>query len=287
MDWDPKQIPDRDLLETVRPERDGDDDPLVKELRQRLQSRPELVGELFELRNLDRELAQALQNVPVPPGLEERILRQLGHLPSASEQFDAVGMPRAERPSVGSSNPTMSREAVSAAVATRRRWLAAMLSGACAVGLGSVAVWLWRNRVKPSPPTALKVATEIAQVFEQTLGQFGTGRSVSTEPPPAGYRMSHEIRLYPGATVTWRSVPLRGLTAVVFDIAQPGGEQGSLFVLAEVIEGLPPFPPYRPALQTSRSSLGWWRENENAFVLAVLGGPRIYQRFLKPPRPLT
>lgn len=291
MDWDPKQIPDRELLEAVRPERDGADDPLVKELRDRLESRPELVGQLRDLQNVDRELAQALRNVPIPLGLEERILIHLTQVLQDSEPAGGLCEDLASgstgAPSGVAIGPAIHCSPAEGRVLTRRNWLVALLSGACAAGLGSVAVWLWRNRVKPRPLTPTELATGVAQVFEQTLDQFGTGRLLSTEPPPAGYRMSREIRLFPGATVTWRSVAVGRITAVVFDIAQPGGEQGSLFAIAEAIEGLPPFPPYRPVLQTSRSSLGWWRETQNAFVLAVLGGPRIYQRFLNPPRPLT
>jgi len=95
------------------------------------------------------------------------------------------------------------------------------------------------------------------------------------------------VQMFRGTTITWRELAVGDLPVVAFDIAHPGGEKGSLFVVRLVLPDLPPIPPRQPSLRTSRSSAGWWQENDLAYVLVVLGGPRVYQRFLAPPGPLT
>ncbi|MBC7351130.1 MAG: hypothetical protein H5U08_02130 [Thermogutta sp.] len=290
MDWDPKQISDRELLECLRPHQGSPEDPLAQELQKRLASQPELASVWQEVQQCDGDLARLLQAIPPRRGLEERILSRLkseleGMSRTGSEGSATLDTAEPEAGHAGRAycgEGTNPRRRMS-----RRAWVAAGVSAICASVLGGVGLWLWRNQKRTKPLSSVEIANEVARVFEQTLDQFGTGQSLNSNPPPAGARFSREIRLYLGSTITWRQVTVMANTAVVFDITQPSGERGSLFVLNVKLPDFPSFPPYFPQLQTSRTSLGWWCESDTAYLLAVLGGPRVYQRFLKPPSPIT
>ncbi|MGB9688888.1 hypothetical protein [Thermogutta sp.] len=275
----------------MRPRLGSPEDPLVKELQRRLESRPELASLWQELQQFDIDVARLLHAVPLRSGLEERILSrlaaQIANL-SASASDDSRTSDTSESDAACDGQTLYTVECVHPKRRiSRRAWVAAGVSAVCASLLGGVSLWLWQNRRRARPPSPIEIANEVARIFEQTLDQFGTGQPFNSNPPPAGARFSREVRLYLGSTITWRQVTVMAKTAVAFDITQPSGERGSLFVLNLNLPDFPSFPPYFPQLQTSRTSLGWWRESDLAYLLAVLGGPRVYQRFLKPPSPIT
>ncbi|ASV74902.1 hypothetical protein THTE_2300 [Thermogutta terrifontis] len=291
MDWDPKDIPDWQLLECLRPHEGSPKDPFMEELQRRIAAHPELASVWRELQQQDVELARLLQTVPPRLGLEERIISRLGtelRIATPSGSDDATTPDNVQPGWVGDGARALAGDQLHAKrQISRRVWIAAGVSAICASVLGGVGLWLWRRRRRTGPPSPVEIANEVARIFEQTLDEFGTGQPVSSHPPPAHARFSREIRLYLGSTITWRQATVASNRAVVFDITQPSGERGSLFVLTLNLPDFPSFPPYFPQLQTSRTSLGWWRESDIAYLLAVLGGPRVYQRFLKPPSPIT
>ncbi len=294
---DPK---DEDLLEIIQLDRDDPQDAFAQRLLAILRENPALAKRYEEIRRRDAEIGNRLKQGNKLSGLEERILARLGYQNEAtdnhlgSSQTLDVAHPEsgALRSSLyeGGASPVVTSRVVTGAPVPRvgrRQWLRWVGALATAGAVGGLGIWVWQRRKEKPRISALALGNAATELFEATLDGFGTGRLLGRENPPQGYRLSRDVQVFRGTVITWRQVTLADLPAIVFDLSHPGGEKGSLFVIRLVLPDLPPMPPRRPCLRTSRSSAGWWQDNDLACVLVVLGGPRVYERFLAPPAPLT
>jgi len=289
----PNYPKDEDLLEVIRVDRDDPEDQFVQRLMLILRENPSLAKRYEEILRRDAEIGNRVRNGRHIPGLETRILGRLKEevqslSGEASEQATET-IPRREESisdKCGDSLPDVFAGETIGKM-PRRHWLRWVVAFASAGAVGGVGLWVWQNQKRKPQLSAIGFGNAVTKLFEGTLDGFGTGRLLGKENPSRGYRLSRDVCLFRGTTVTWRELSVGDLPVVSFDIVHPGGEKGSLFVARLILPDLPPIPPRQPCLRTSRSSAGWWQENDLACVLVVLGGPRVYQRFLVPPRPLT
>ncbi len=286
---------DEDLLEIIRLDRDDPHDPLAQRLMAILRENSALAKRYEEIRRRDAEIGNRLKRGNNVPGLEDRILARLGahgtspNTRNGSPQTIDVTQPGDEELSatVRENGPPPVIMAALAPRVGRRQWLRWAGALATAGAVGGLGLWVWQHHKEKPRLSALALGSAATELFEATLDGFGTGRLLGQENPPQGYRLSRDVQVFRGTVITWRQVTLADLPAIVFDLSHPGGEKGSLFVTQVVLSDLPPMPPRQPCLRTSRSSAGWWQDHDLACVLVVLGGPRVYQRFLAPPAPLT
>lgn len=284
-----------DLLESIRLDRDDPQDPFVRRLLTILEEDPGLAKRYEDIRRRDVETANLLKRGVENLGLEERILAQFTFL-QQDRKCSAETAPAAEETTQGEKGLSASAtEEVVGFIARgelpekvrRRHWLRWVVGTITAGAATGVGLWVWQAKKVNSQLSASNFGIAVIELFETTLNGFGTGRDLAKERPPQGYRLSRDVRLFPGTVVTWRELVVRDRPVVAFDISHPGGEKGSLFATRGLISGLPPIPPRQPCLRTSRSSAGWWQDSDLAYVLVVLGSPRVYQRFLAPLGPLT
>ena len=73
-----REPPLADVLEACRPDRGDLEDPHFAPLADRLASDPELEERLRQMQHVDAVLGAAFHDVPVPDGLQERLLARLG-----------------------------------------------------------------------------------------------------------------------------------------------------------------------------------------------------------------
>jgi hypothetical protein len=284
-----------DLLESIRLDRDDPQDPYVQRLVAILRENPGLAKRYADIRRQDVETGNLLRQGRDYLGLEERIFARL----SCSEQTGGDSVQTVLETPKAACAPAELRANSSEEVSQistilgpqgsvrRRQWLRWLIGTATAGAVAGIGLWAWRTRKSTPQLSAGEFGSAVTELFEATLDGFGTGRDLAKESPTQGYRLSRDVRLFRGTVVTWRELVVLDHPVVAFDITHPGGEQGSLFATRWIIAGLHPIPPRQPCLRTSRSSAGWWQDNDLAYVLVVLGNSRVYQRFLTPPGPLT
>lgn len=284
---------DEDLLELIRLDRDDSEDQFVQRLVLILRENPSLAQRYEEIVRRDADIGRRMKSGRQIPGLEARILTRLEQ-EVAALPGDISGDVTETGPRRDELISNKCREfAIDVAAAKtrgrvpRRHWLRWVAGFVTAGVVGGVGFWVWQNQKRRPRLLAVDLGNAVAQLFEATLDGFGTGRDFGKESPAYPYRLSRDIRIYRGTTISWRELAVGDLPVVAFDIAHPSGEKGSLFVARLLLPDLPPIPPRQPCLRTSRSSAGWWQDNDLACILVVLGGPRLYQRFLAPPGPLT
>jgi hypothetical protein len=284
-----------DLLESIRLDRDDPQDPYVQQLVSILRENPGLAKRYDEIRRQDVEIGNLLRQGRDSLGLEDRILARLGcrqesgggSLPTMLESPKGACFPAEVHASVSEDVRQMSTIVAPQGNVHRRQWLRWIIGTATAGAVAGIGLWVWQMRKGKPQVSAGDFGIAVTEVFEATLDGFGTGRDLTKESPRQGYRLSRDVRLFRGTVVTWRELVVLDHPVVAFDVSHPGGEQGSLFAARWIVPGLSPIPPRQPCLRTSRSSAGWWQDNDLAYVLVVLGNPRVYQRFLTPPGPLT
>lgn len=277
--------PMRDLrilhaLEACRPGKDDLSDPAMERLATAMAASPEL-DDLYErLQRLDAALAAAFHDVPVPTGLQKRILERLAQAsgPASSEivrpACELSAQP-AETLCAQSVTPGTSGEAHRLAGTSRRRvaWL-----GAVAAVAAGLLVALWLNRGPGALGEDVDWNAAIAR-FGADLqnGDFGSGHSPETAP--GRFPFSAAVIQYPGTT--WRPVrDLLGRAAIAYDLRDAWGVRATLYVVQATAD-LPEAPDlYQPLLATGQCALLAWREGKWVYILVAQGAGGEYRRFL-------
>ncbi|RMF92358.1 MAG: hypothetical protein D6741_15010 [Planctomycetota bacterium] len=248
-----------ELLDVFRPERDGNDDPLARRFRELITNDPAAAAKHKESRQFDAAVCEALQQTPVPDGLEDRLLERLNTAKKLSN-------------GARSRSPRWSR----------RRMLAFLGAGAAAAAGVGIVAWLFRPR-RPRP-TISEIAAMAQENWNAEGALFGTGKILNTATP-AEFAFPHELRRE--ASITWRSTRLGGFRAVAFDIQLRTQEVATLYAARIPVDRCPAFPPRMPQVRGSRTSVAVWREGATVYALVVKGDPRTYRRFLAPAEPIA
>lgn len=261
MNQQPEHNPElEDIIEVCRPGRDLPDDPAMLLLAAHLAGDPELEAR-YECRCAeDRAISEAMQQAPVPAGLEARVLARLaeGSKPSA-------------------------RRAVSAGARTRRRFLRGLAAGATsAAAAAGILWWVFTPRESLSLSQLAEAGT---RKFHEEAGVFGSGTALMPGNPQPPQPFSGELRH--DGRILWRESSLLDHPAVAFDILNRSGEQGILYALQCPLDRAPGFPPRVPQSQTSNTCAAVWRETPVTYVLVAAGNVRTYRRFLRPPEPIA
>jgi len=282
-----------EALEVCRPGSDDVADPALRILADAIEADPELAQLYARLQEVDGRVAAAFADVPVPEGLEGRLLERLGLAldpgVSASEdadqgpaQFPAVlttpdsATPQPQPETTLQPTPVVPRPARRA-----RRWLLVGGGAAVAAALVVGAMTVFSDRGREYTPQA--VLDEAIRFFSRETPEPGR-----RDGPPSSYPLSSAVARLPGIEIQWRRVSgLLESRGVAYDFRGPRGVQATLYVLDRQVAGLRPAPTLRP-YTTGGCSVEAWQEGKLLYVLVVESGDRrAYQQFLYRPGPLT
>lgn len=256
-------------IDACRPASDDIRDPDLAFLAGELERDPQTRG-LYQLgQKLDASIAAALNDIPVPQDLSQRILARL-----AAAQ-PAIEVPPELQPSAHATNV----EPASLDQPRRsRRWLlGTAIGGAVAAGLATVIAKL------PSRPAVTQEnLDDFVREFFKGEQNVAAGIPIDQQAPPTDFPPSSLLSIR--GNMRWRKVAgLLDTRGVAYDLAQ-GGRQGraTLYVLPipSTMSGLGNSPPRRPST-TAGVAIGAWQENGRLYVLAVSGGENEYRQFLR------
>jgi hypothetical protein len=264
----------REAMESCRPGHDDLGDPEMASLAHELEVSPELAGLHRRLQRLDAAIADAFRDVPVPAGLEARILSRLQAVPSEADS------PASEVVPAISARQRESRSIVRGPWVLRRRWF--LFAGSLAAAAAAVFLMVLGTLRKPNDFTTRDVL-ELAEQFylndTHGGGQVLGKTAVRSDYPFSRNLMSVMSGRFP--EIRWR--PIAGFLnrrAVAFDVVGPQGTVATLYVAECSVDGLPAEVPVRPMLSTGETSVSAWQEGELLYVLVVDGGIPAYDRFL-------
>jgi hypothetical protein len=264
-----------EAMESCRIGSDDLSDPEFADVAAELANDPDLRAKFERLQCTDGLIKAVFVNVPVPPGLGDRMTLRLA---------DRLSRPIAETASEAEATAAPVPPAPLQKTSKRfsgRRLLIGMTALAAAAGLFT-AVWIETHPPRVDTPTS---------VIDEAMDFFGrdnepVGELVSHLPPPAGFPMSSDIVRF--RELRWRRVQnFLGGSAVAYDLPTNGG-RATLYVVNRNVAGLPSSPPERPILSTGGKSAGAWQAGDTLYVLVVDDRAGPYSSYLDQSRgPLT
>ncbi len=272
MEREPTRKPKlREMLEACRFDQDDLAQPEMRELAETLAASPQWRGLFERLQLFDAAASAAFRDVPVPDGLQERILARLA----------VEDGPR----DVANSEPVVARngqgagETPSGTLRTsRRRWLLAA-SGLAAAAAGL----LWGVFGLFSPVESISRAELIAAAIERFVNEPAERGQVLAASPSRFPLSEALVALTSGqiAVIRWRPVnDFFGAEVDAFDLIGSQGRVATVYAGRFAVEGLPAEVPPRPMLSTAETSASAWREHDVVYVLVVEGGDRAYERLV-------
>lgn len=258
-----RPVDDERVIEALEACRPGSNDCAAPELNLEplLASDARLRQVYQRLQRSDGQIRAAIGEVPVPEGLEERLLARLAAEPRVPP------------------SPTPAR-------ARRRWWIAAMGAAAVAASLFA-AFWLGLPETHPRDEAGV-LAVVLQQFVLELDAHTAEGRLVAESEPPAGFPMSRAVARVP--ELRWRVVRgLLGRRAVAYDLPGPENRRATLYVLpAATAHTARTRPSTNPMQSTGGLCASIWREGDRLYVLVVRGDARAYRRLIYAPTgPLT
>jgi hypothetical protein len=193
----------------------------------------------------DEKIGAAFHDVPIPPGLYQRIIVQLAQ--TRSERW----------------------------IVRRRMFLAGGLLSAAAVLFAA----LWFNLPGDESYTEQTVLDEAIRFFD---GDTTSGGILLTEiSPPDRYPFSRSV-LYSNA-IRWREIKMfLGRACIAYDLTGHDAVRATLYVIELGVAGLGNEPRFQP-FTTGGDCASVWQENGLLYILVVQGGLRTYQNYLNLP----
>jgi hypothetical protein len=258
---DPQVI---EAIEAYRPGRDDSSEPALARLVACLAAQPALAQKHERLQKLDAVLTQVFRDVPVPEGLQQRILDRLA----------AVGRIDAEETAAGHRS-------------TRRRWLAWASTAVVAASVLVGAFFTFRPAADLTEGEILEVA---ATLFDRPVAEPGRLLADSFPLPEVVEKFPLGSDVAAPADTRWREIrDFLGRDGVAYEMTGWGGARATLYVVRHDRESseLGISPPGSPTRTTGGRAAAAWQADGLLYVLVVQGDAATYRGFLNPSRPLT
>jgi hypothetical protein len=292
------------LIEVCRSEADLQL-PEFRELAEQIAADPSVRLRWERSQQVDDAIRNAVRDVSVPAGLEDRILNRLAAASSPAVVPDQEPEHRQIEAQQTGTLQTGAQHTGSqqTGVAGETRLASDVRE---ASGMGSVTaagpanVWRWRRRVaamatvaillvlvgvwwRPAPPSQ-RGERELAQHWLEGVNE---SRWQDANFPAQAYPPPVELT---ARLVRWQPVPrAHGSWQVVcYELASAGGRALLFVARGDASPTLSKTPPRDPAWSISPWSLAMWQGRDAVYVLAVQGGSGTFQRVLRVgPRQIT
>ncbi|MBW3540930.1 MAG: hypothetical protein KY476_11720 [Planctomycetes bacterium] len=175
----------REILEAVRPQDAGDAEPQVQAAVGHARACVDC-GDVWErLQAIDAAVGEALRDVPIPDGLEERLLASLGEQPS---QASAESVADVVVPSEPVSVPPRSS-----------RWLRRSAAVAAAAAVVLAAAFLWWTQREGEPPLSVADVYQQVPLDIENLPRLESFADRFEAVPPTGAWSSRRLAVDPPA----------------------------------------------------------------------------------------
>ena len=270
-----EQHPWSEQLDACRPTADDWRLAELADLARAIQVDPQVERQLQRSRDWDRVVGEVVRDVPVPVGLEERLLSALMSRSRSNETVAIAGAPplAEEKTSVsvaGATIPTP-RSAFPASRSARRWALGVGISLACAASL-LVAIGLFPQ------PAGWASQQDAVVHFQRWLPQLSATGWRRAQFPARKLPLSVDPYGWQPLAGTWDTEP-----AECYDLAPPGPRAYLFVCQASSPVVLPGQVPVTAANTNNGWSVGAWKDKSGAvYLLAVEGSGVVYRRYAKP-----
>lgn len=245
----------RKQMECYRPDHPPTGDTEFAALHQAMAADAALHQELEATQAWDTSISRAMRRVPVPSGLEDRLLQAV----------EAAETEQAHDPAPEASSPP-------------KRWWNRWPARVAAGVVSAAALVMLMFQVMSSRDTLSPA--QVAQAARGWIAQLDEERWQQGTPPGNEYR--HPALDF--HVEDWQHVQALGDSqAVAYRASVPPAWSRAVLFVVETDQGrlLPNHPPTVPDSTTGNICIGVWKSDERLFALAVNGTQRTYRRVLK------
>lgn len=237
----------------------------------------------------DSTLSRAFADVPLPPGLLERLTVALAKEIDAEPIHSAPVIPASSVAAYArdpADAPAAADEILSSQT-SRRRWLSAV-GGTLAASIAG-GLWLWQHRSSRNELSFEELLDEVLAYSHEHPATNVTLRRAVAEPPPVDLEIVRQAVQLPADLTWWRLEDrLAGRLGIALELAQPAEPRAVLFLLDRP-SGNPTLPqmaaePMRHPKTTGGCAVEAWRSAHHTALLVVEGDEARYLQFLQLPR---
>jgi hypothetical protein len=279
----------REAIDACRP---GSADlalPELARLAEAAERDPEVAAELARGQRFDGLLAEALDDVPVPAGLADRLLaRAAPEYLKASVQSAVASSESAVAAAAVSLPPTNDEASITEATPKHRSTRRGVLWRLAAVASAALAVLViaWVAGPLAWGPTAPRVVSSQDLLVEidgwmDPSAQGNLGWRQMTAKVPAGFSKPTSVVVPPRQ---WRSFKTgAGDAAVAYELSSVPGSRATLFVVAtEARYPVGPLPFTTVPGATGGRQIAGWQSATHLYVLVIEQGPPAEQYLRRP-----
>ncbi len=222
----------------------------------------------------DATISEAMESLPLPAGLSERLLARLKADEPVTESV--VSVTAVSRSSeaitlVGGTSPASSVPvAPSDRRWSRRQWIGA---GGCSAIAASLLISLGIFLARPPADAAIESLAE--DWSKQLSADPAAWRSVQSAPPE--FAVPATIVASP---VSWQPIG-KMAKGVAYKLTHEKAGAAMLYVVRLARPDLPSAPPNAPQSTTGEQAVGYWRSGKVIYVLVVPGDERNYRGFVR------
>jgi hypothetical protein len=240
-----------ELLDACRPDSGDLQRPEMRALRERMAQDPAWQAIFDRSQALDRQIRTAMQEVPIPEGLEQQLLASLGLVPAVASESSVEP--------AGTPSPPPARRG--------RWWQTVALAVALSLALGVA----WRPWWSSEPrfrseqqllDQALSWALAVDAAQWQDLGESAWANS------------------------RWQALPVGDFSVICYEIPGPpqAQERALIFQLPSSAAPVEAWrPPRLPTHSTQGRHFAAWKSDRHLYVLVVEGSKQSFQRLVGPP----
>jgi len=254
-----------ELIDACRPMGVDLDLPELSPLATALATDATVAPRLHKSQRIDAHVGAAVRDVPIPPGLEERLLAALASNSLAGNSLAGN--------SLASSQPF-----VDAVRRRRSRWHSWPAWSGLALAVSALVVFALL--VQPTPVPSLTSQQGVAAQAGLWLANDSEAALSSDKPPTKGFPLPAQPKL---TAAQWQR--MAGLSTngdiVCYDASRLETRVLLFVMRSSAGTNLPPTVPIQSYPTTSGWVVGGWHEKGFTFVLAVAGGER-YRNIVKP-----
>ena len=253
-----------EFIESCRPGSDDLRDPQFADIANEVEQDIATARLYDQTQRQDARIVGAIDQVPVPTGLAERILAHLGeHGGAVDEVLEITTIP-------GAAPGHETRGARS-----RRHWINAVVAAAATVLVALTISHFLRPAARPS--LELVASQWLADLNAMNADWQSMTSAPASAPFPDGIV---------GSATGW--CRLNQGTATAYRVTHPLSGSAVLFVSRVPSENLPGSPPTNPQSATGGQAVGFWKVGSRVYMLVVPGNARNYRAFLHSgPAPLA
>ncbi len=264
--------------------RPGSDDCLLPELRDpqdrslaaRLQRSAAALDRYHRVQELDCRICTALDDVPVPHDLADRILTRLAEtapVPAALAATADSGGAQTQ-PAAAPRTPAAPRRAAG----MRRLWIAAAVAAASLAVIVPLAMFLSGRTLQHSGSVVGRLRDSAAQLAADPA--FSNQAAWRTDRPEPGSSFPSDVV---GAAVAWQPATVAGIPSIAYRLVGPRC-QAVLFVAQRSVRGFATSPEAARQPVASGMWVGVWQSpsGDALYVLVVGGSEQDFLDFVRP-----